>query len=426
METETGMMMPGLMRSSSAWTADQEWREKEARMAEEEKRDMPYGTPILFTDEIFETILGKLTVCPTGELATRVFRQHIGMGLCWHDAFFLMFFESAKTKPIVIGMMKELFSQMKVSEIKNLNLTPENVQGLARAMKSQYKSSLPIPAWEMLVLALERYMLLGLLFTKESQADVLSQAVRVSRLKNRRPSIQEMKFNYIHDLLKYGLFSGCESGLSKYSIISFMNSMRDVVKELSNNTIDLEASTNDIHPEKVVGYYFAIQAKTEEEVRSILSSSLYRSYHYLAPGANLESASEFFGDAHIISLFPCNGAWFLYDNEVGVAQLTEEQTAAVNLSGIDKMQMISSATHFRYRFVLYDGSEFSVLQERSSEDVEGEKVIRATTIKSASFRMVNLGTEGGGRKKRRRTLRKKRVQRTQRRRQTKSSSRSRN
>ena len=368
-----------------------------------EEINAPYKD-ILLTKDLLREILEVLEPCPIGPMATRVFRQHENQGLCWHDSLFTMLFESSATKPTIFGLLKELVDEMETKKMQTFQYIPIHINELAFALKARRKSEIEIGYWEMLVLALHRYILLGLLFLKEKEQN--SSAVKVSKLKNRRESLQDIEFNSIHRKLKYSLYSEYKSGLCKSGILSFLTTMDFFLQELTNKTIGLERNTNPLKDsERVLGYYFSIEEKEKEKGA------------YYPPGLvyTLPNGTDyyFFGEAHILSIFSCKESWILYDNETGTAVLSDEQAEKVRTVGIESVQILATKTHYKYKLTFQDTSESIVMQEKVSEGMgEGEeRVIRAVTVPSASCRMIQLPKEekeqkGGGKKKRKQKTKK--------------------
>jgi hypothetical protein len=398
--TNFGMKIAGLglLRSTESNYLSRKFRQVEREKAEEEERNRPYGESIDLTEELEGQILGTIETPAT---TTRGFQQHADSH-CWHDSFFMMFFESYATKPIVIGLLKELFASMKALGITNLLIEKPIVKLLASRLKEIRASTLPLSTWAFLVTALQRYVLLSFLFLQEPHIEVGSGAPVVkSRMLNRRKSIRATKFDALQDLLKYGLYNECYPGLGKRDIQVFMNSMADFVKEVSGGAYTLEPAINEIrNPASVRGYYFSIQQHDEKRTRELLQND------YMISRINMryiptEQLYDFIGPAHIISLFQVGATWFLYDNEVGIYPLAEAYSTAVSAVGIRDMEILATRNDFIYRIHLSDGADFRVSQPRISENIEEgvEKPFRALTIRSASYRLVEVERVGGARRK---------------------------
>jgi hypothetical protein len=382
--TETAMQMIGLRPSSSAWTAEHEYAESLRRQQEQEDRNAAYGKNIPFTNEKIVKIVDVLRSCPVGELATRVFRQHTGMGLCWHDAFFMMFFENQDTKDIALQLLKEFFFELEAMSTTSLAFDKKKTNTIAKALRAKHSSALSIGTWELVTVALHRYALLGLLFITESQAEIIKAPVKNSRLLNRRPSIGEMNFDEIHDLLKYGVMRCFDSGASMEGIETFMGMMFGFVKEITEQKIALEVASETLKPTETIGYYFSIQKHPTET-----------------------SPHGFVGGAHIISLFMCNNQWFLYDNETGVVPLSAEISTAISTEGIKSIQIVSTEDLFKYPITLGNGTivqaEMPHIRRVSAWNTfnqSEEKTIHALVIPSVSYRMIKVKTTGGRRRTR--------------------------
>jgi hypothetical protein len=205
--------------------------------------------------------------------------------------------------------------------------------------------------------------------------------VEASRLLNRRPSIGEINFDEIHDLLKYGVMTCFDSGASKGGIWRFMTDMGDFLEQLTQGKYKLSEATTTLEPTKTVGYYFSIQRNPDEE-----------------------STSGFVGGAHIISLFLCDDSWYLYDNETGVLPLSKEISAQISEHGIQTMQiMTTEANLFKYPMTLGNGSVVTV--EMPHEYLipiygsKGDYVLRARTVLGSSYRMVKVEPKKNGGKR---------------------------
>jgi hypothetical protein len=387
----TAMLGMSLRPSASTATAEYESMIANQRRQEQDERNKSYKAP--FTDELVAQIMTALTSCPKDEFATRVFRQHTGMGLCWHDSFFMMVFENQHTKAEVIELLKGFFFELQKRNITNLEFTKEKTQQVAKGLRDRFGASLPIGTWEMVTLALQRYALLGLLFVKEGAELSKPKAVETSRLLNRRPSIGEMNFDYIHDLLKYGVMTCFDSGASVGGIWRFMNDMGGFLETFTKGKYRLESATGALEPTNTVGYYFSIQTNPD-----------------------MESPSGFVGGAHIISVFLCDDHWYLYDNETGVLPLSDEVSSQISEHGIESMQMMTTqANLFKYPITL--GNKTVVTVEMPHEYVQshygssrGNYLLRARTVLGSSYRMVKVPTKNGGAKTKTRRQKKRQYQ----------------
>lgn len=390
----TAMLGMSLRPSVSTATAEYQSMMDNQRRQEQEERNKPYK--ISFTDELIAQIIATLTTCPKDEFATRVFRQHTGMGLCWHDSFFMMVFENQYTKAEVLELLKAFFFELQKRNITNLEFTKEKTQQVAKGLRDRFGASLPIGTWEMVTLALQRYALLGLLFVKEGAQLTKLKAIETSRLLNRRPSIGEMNFDSIHNLLKYGVMTCFDSGASVGGIWRFMTDMGGFLEIFTKGKYRLEAATGTLEPTNTVGYYFSIQTNPDRE-----------------------NSSGFVGGAHIISLFLCDDHWYLYDNETGVLPLSDEVSSQISAHGIESMQMMTTqANLFKYPITL--GNKTVITVEMPHEYVEphygsskGNYLLRARTVLSSSYRMVKVDplTKNGGSRKGTRRQKKRSVKR---------------
>lgn len=391
---ESGINPCALRPSGSCATEMYIREEKNKRREATEARNVAYGENYSISSEIIPTILEKLQGCPKDSLSLRIFRQHTDMGLCWHDSFFMMFFENEKTKPLALQLVGDFLTILMEKGYVGLKYETTKTTLIARTLKDKYKSTLKLSIWEHIVLALQRYALLGFLFVKEPQIPVAP--IIKSSLGNRRPSLGETDFDRIHEYLKLGTMSCWEGGASMTGINRFMMDMTEFVREQTKDELKLEsARTNLMQPTKTIGYYFTIQAN-----------------------ADYQQEWDIIGSAHIISLFLCDSIWFLYDNETGILPLSTENTEQITEKGITSMQMYRTSTEFIYKLTLGD---LSILTERmphtSGFGTETESEYYALTLLNASYRLVinspSSGNKGagsgsaGGRRKTRRTKKNK-------------------
>lgn len=365
---------PMLAPTPSGVNYEEEAREQNRRRKEQTKRNKLYGKKVPFTDTLMVDIVKKLTPCPRGEFATRVFRQHTNMGLCWHDSFYMMVFENDFFKGKSLELLQEFFHVLNLNNIGTLDFDSRKTQAIANGLKAYRKSELDIGTWEMTTLALQRYALLGLLFVKESQEEQLTKPVVKSRLLNRRPSVGELNFNSVHNLLKRGTMRCFDEGASRIGIYYFMLMMADLVDELSEKKFKLDIATNPLQPSETIAYYFSVQ--THE---------------------TLEDPHGFVGNAHIMSFFICGGEWYLYDNETGVLPLGAEHSAAIATYGIDSMKILTEGDMFLYPITLGNGTIIRVemphvetvhLYEKPKGP--GTHVLRGKTLNSSSYRIVSI------------------------------------
>ncbi len=383
-ELETSMKYPALLPASfsrHSVSRENERKEQNLRNAAYKGRH--------FSQDLLATLLPILAPCPVDQLTTRVFRQHQGEGLCWHDAFFMMIFESSAMKPSVAGLLKELVAEMEATGLTSIEINPKHIQVLANRLKARYKSDMMIGYWEMLTLALHRYLLLGLVFLEEhltKQETVL----HISKLSNRRPSIFEMDFDDVHFQLKYGMYTCYNEGLDKKDITNFYYAMNPFIQTLTDKTLGIQMADEKfpkVH--SVLGYCFSIQKMSTNEAQQSLSFLYYPSIH-----ESLKQ-QQFMGSAHILSVFSCGDQWILYDNEVGTLAFSEEDSAKIKSIGIKTMQMLADKTHYTYKITLQDDTILILKQDRISLNKTQEEVIRAETKLEASCLLIDLKQAGG-------------------------------
>lgn len=380
--TESGINPCALRPSGSCDTEAAIYEEKSKRRTETQERNVAYGEHYAITSELIPSIVEKLRSCPIDALSLRVFRQHTDMGLCWHDSFFMMFFENQATKPFALQLLTDFLTILLEKNYPGLKYNSTKTTLIARTLKDKYKSTLKLSIWEHITLALQRYALLGFLFVTESPT--VAPSVIKSPLGNRRPSLGEANFDQIHEYLKLGTMSCWEGGASMGGILKFMYDVSEFVKEQTKDSLILEnVKTSEIKPTKTVGYYFTIQAE-----------------------ASATREWDIIGSAHIMSLFLCDSTWFLYDNETGVLPLSSDFSQQITETGIVSMQIYRSATEFIYKLTLGDTSVLTAkMPHTSAFGNESESEYFALTLPQASYRLVinptnstNLKSVGGRRR----------------------------
>ena len=390
---EQSAIRPFALRPTASYATEMFIQEKKAERRQTQlELNKAFGRNLAFTTEEIEQIIAKLSPCPKGDLATRVFRQHTDMGLCWSDSFFMILFESQETKAFSLQLVRDFLTLLQEKKYAGLKYNSKKVNQIATYLKAKYNSKLEIAIWEHITLAVQRYALLGFLFMKEEQKE---KALVKSRLANRRQSIGFANFDQIHSDLKLGSMGCWEEGASLVGINRFMTMMERFINEQIGTNLEVENATLPLKPEKTIGYYFTIQTTEEKSNMFVI-----------------------LGGAHILSLFLCDGVWFLFDNETGVVPLSTDDSVKISSKGIVSVQLVRNSKRYRYPLSLGDGTIVNVemphlhpLNNASAENVN--EVSHKLTLQVGSYRLVKKssgssaagagnGSTAGGRRKTRR------------------------
>lgn len=361
-----------------------------------------------FTATDIDPLLKLVTQCPVDDLSTRVFQQHASMGTCWHDAFMMILFHIDPLKPAVQEHAKLLLE--KLIEIGNSDL----VYGGQRAIKATYRGEeyndieyinpaqkvmsisevfrekypgLPRSFWDMYVLALQRFLLVNYMFYKP---EILGPA-RPKGLFMRRRSIAENEFSTLHSYFKETALKAPGAGLFCGSIGRLAPTIQEYVKQNTGNQYDV--------------------------------------YRIGTPGVtDIQAYYIWMQYIHVFCLFKCGGLWFNFDNDIGVAPFSAEDSA--KLSSVPIVDMDVADDHkdpmaFVYEYTLADGSKVSARANKATETPEKMGPSRYGKINGAASFIVARAApaaaaaggagggaatatgQGGGRRRRKTTRRRK-------------------
>ena len=332
--------------------------------------------PIAPTD--VPKILEVLMPCPVGPYALRVFQQHGSVGTCWQDSMFIMLFNADWFKPIlgehVQFYMDRFFANGDTDlvyakpptevEVDDYNADPEfnnagvfkgykkkkqlevnrtsKIKPIAVAFRERYNLGLPLAFWEYYCLNLHRYILLGYLFYKyPDMTPELQSARKPSNLTRRRGSIAGKNYSILHKNFKGVVFRHPEIGICPRSIQQFRTWFTEFISKLSNGNFTLKSfNEKSISASEIEGYYFGLYGTK--------------------------------GEKHVLSLFICEGTWFLYDIDVGCIPLSAEDGAKLKASRIKSFKSEATKTgQYSYLLTLENGSTVSVLMPFNKGDGSG-------------------------------------------------------
>jgi hypothetical protein len=339
-----------------------------------------------------EPLIAAALRCPTDDLTARVFQQHSAMQTCWHDAFFMAIFHADCLKAslqdhlslFLTTLLEKGYSDLAYVEQKTVTIedpyygTYENIKrtqpyekpsAIAAVFKERYPQ-LPLQFWELYCLALQRFLLLNYLVIKHPESSVKGS------LFQRRASIAEGNFTTLHKNFKESSLKVQTPGLWCYDVSKLRITIADYIK-FASGTYQIFPITTNPNLLKDIQAYYIWQEMT-----------------------------------HVFSLFKCNGTWFVYDNEVGTAPFSAEDSSKLSAIPIVSMKVADAeedATKVKYAFTLADTSIVSTLVTKTAETPEKTQSIRYGAINPASsFVIAQRVSEGGRRKTRSRRKQRRR------------------
>jgi hypothetical protein len=326
-------------------------------------RNEPSRNTAPFEPSDIEPLVEICLQCPEGALTSRVFQQHRKHGTCWHDSLYMILFQADFMKPVLaehirlfLTTMLELGHTDLVYSIRTTNEYKEKdeiikeeifdritkIQAIGKKFREVIDYGLPLQWWEFYCIALHRYILLGYMFLKSAEPIE-------PRLYKRRGSIAPQNFETLHRNFKISVLNMWYTGL------------------YCSNFAPLK---------KAVVQFISVATKGAMAIYPIDVSPPEKQAIYIG-----------LGDKHVVCLFVCGGAWYVYDNDIGVAKILAED--AVKLSSLPlksiKISLNATRDSIEYEFKIEDAPITIGIPFEPSPEYKAGKVFYSTINPEYSF-----------------------------------------